>query len=346
MPHVLIPFALQESTGQLVAVDDVSSGKACGCICPGCQTPLVARHSREGTRASNFAHSGRKDYQQTKAQCTYSYLVSVRSMSKQILAQLHASMQLPAVIGMIDARRWPAFGETLFRPAREFMAAPSQAITLTPAQVQVEVEFAGAIVDVLQQTPGERSLVIYFTYEQRPIPQALRDSTESFDLLQIDLTNIAALFKRMVKKSYISALTDFLCEDLDAKNWIKHTGHAALKELKEVVSREEAQMETEARYRAAERVQQQAQQRKAMLQAGLQPKRNISQVPIYGASSFGNSPYDYRQPLQKIRYPQLPESHNHRDQKQVPYRCRHCNAEYYQAKFAQRAKNVKLAFGI
>lgn len=91
-------------------------------------------------------------------------------MSEQIWPQLHASMQLPAVIGMIDARRWPAFGETLFRPARGFMALTALADDHLQAQVQVEVEFAGAIVDVLQQTPGERSLVIYFTYEQRPIP--------------------------------------------------------------------------------------------------------------------------------------------------------------------------------
>ena len=51
----LIPYALRN--GQLVHVDGVESGAACGCVCPGlkCGAPMVAR---KGTvRRHHFAHA-------------------------------------------------------------------------------------------------------------------------------------------------------------------------------------------------------------------------------------------------------------------------------------------------
>lgn len=176
MAQVLIPFATNVTTGQLVAVDDVPSGKACQCICPGCGTPLIARHYTDGSRASNFAHSGRKDFQQTKAECHYSYLVSVRSMAKQILSSLTASMTLPALSVIYPARTWIAFGETLFRPPRPYTAAPERPLLLDPATMQIEANFHGTVVDVLQQITEQHPLVIYFTYDQRTVPLELRDS--------------------------------------------------------------------------------------------------------------------------------------------------------------------------
>ena len=52
---VKLPFALLGD--RMVAVEDVASGLACGCFCPGCRSPLVAR---QGSRAWSFAHHGSK----------------------------------------------------------------------------------------------------------------------------------------------------------------------------------------------------------------------------------------------------------------------------------------------
>jgi hypothetical protein len=39
----LIPFALLLDTKLLIDVADVESGKKCGCICPSCKIPLIAK---------------------------------------------------------------------------------------------------------------------------------------------------------------------------------------------------------------------------------------------------------------------------------------------------------------
>lgn len=331
MAQVLIPFATHVATGQLVAVDDVPSGKACQCICPGCATPLIARHYPDGSRASNFAHSGRKDFQQTKAECHYSYLVSVRSMAKQILSSLTASMTLPALSVIYPARTWKAFGETLFRPPRPYTAAPERHLLLNPATLQIEANFHGTVVDVLQQIPEQYPLVIYFTYDQRTVPLELRDSSIAVDVLQIDLRQIPVLLKTISAQSYAARLTQFLLADLDSKSWVKHGGSTQLQEFRELIEREEMQIETEARYQAAKRAQAKAAQHKAQQEALMSHRRDIMQPPSYGANTFEDAPYSYRQqsPTTPNNQPLTPPL-GKENTPLTHYRCRHCNTEYYQ----------------
>lgn len=53
----LNPFGLLD--GQLVTINDVSSGLACGCLCPACKQPLVARKGSQ--KVHHFAHAIKTD---------------------------------------------------------------------------------------------------------------------------------------------------------------------------------------------------------------------------------------------------------------------------------------------
>lgn len=53
--EALIPFGLHKKSNRLVDVGSVAKGKACGCICPSCQTPLIAR---QGHRAIPDIYAG------------------------------------------------------------------------------------------------------------------------------------------------------------------------------------------------------------------------------------------------------------------------------------------------
>jgi hypothetical protein len=55
-----IPFAL--SDGNYVGVDDVPRGLACGCVCPGCKHPLVARHGDVLEHHFAHVHEGACDF--------------------------------------------------------------------------------------------------------------------------------------------------------------------------------------------------------------------------------------------------------------------------------------------
>jgi hypothetical protein len=51
---LLNPFGILESTDEMVTVDQVANGNACGCVCPVCGQPLQARQGVENTH--HFSH--------------------------------------------------------------------------------------------------------------------------------------------------------------------------------------------------------------------------------------------------------------------------------------------------
>ncbi len=89
---MLIPFGLNERTGELVDIEDVARGKQCGCVCPSCKTPLEARHGAKNEW--HFAHLSRNVSEATKIECDYSYWTSIHLMAKQILKSL-TTIRLP-----------------------------------------------------------------------------------------------------------------------------------------------------------------------------------------------------------------------------------------------------------
>ena len=51
-----IPWGMKADTGRMVHVEDVPTGKLCGCICPGCRKMLIAKNTGR-VKAHHFAHS-------------------------------------------------------------------------------------------------------------------------------------------------------------------------------------------------------------------------------------------------------------------------------------------------
>ncbi len=74
-----IPFGLKE--GRLVGVDEVVSGRACGCVCPACHRVLQANKSRKIT--SYFSH----DPSEGNTACESAFETSIHLMAKQILSE-------------------------------------------------------------------------------------------------------------------------------------------------------------------------------------------------------------------------------------------------------------------
>jgi len=81
----LIPFALSLNTNLLVDVADVQSGRKCGCICPSCNIPLIAR--KGDVNEWHFAHDSQFIEKDQELCCDFSWAVAVKMMIKQLLLE-------------------------------------------------------------------------------------------------------------------------------------------------------------------------------------------------------------------------------------------------------------------
>jgi len=128
----LLPFG-EASDGRLVRASAVPAGLACGCSCPGCGAPLLAR--RGGRRAAHFAHA-------TRRACAAAYETVLHRLAKQLVAG-GAALHLPAVMAEHDGRR------RLVRPAA----------TVRPEAATLEPGLDGLRPDILATVAGQALLV-------------------------------------------------------------------------------------------------------------------------------------------------------------------------------------------
>ncbi len=217
----LIPFALHVATGRLVEVDEVLPGLKCGCICPGCQTPLVGKEYDD--RINHFAHNTRNTFEETKTECNYSFVVSIRAMCKQLLSELNRDFFIPEYHLASEPQTWlspvsPANGKQklLSIPAYS-ITIPAKVISLSHQDIRVECNFNGVIVDGLTEN---RKLVIYFVYEGRPVPELLLESNTA-DVVVIDLEAMEPTLRTNDQlRSIRSRLSDFIYDDVQFKKLV------------------------------------------------------------------------------------------------------------------------------
>jgi hypothetical protein len=211
----LIPFGLRQADEAFVDVAEVARGRACGCICPSCKTPLIARQGE--VKEWHFAHASRGVHQSTQQSCEFSLYVSVRMMARQMIGE-QLEIELPELNGQVT-EGLGEYGE----PVRiEFSVAPRKHLTLT--DVEVERSFAGVPVDVYGQI-REIPFIIYFTHPGRPVPPELQTpSNHRCGILELTLNNAPALLQiaRSHAQPYREALARFLAQDLASKRWIYH----------------------------------------------------------------------------------------------------------------------------
>jgi hypothetical protein len=81
----LIPFALLPETDLLVDVADVASGRKCGCICPSCKIPLIAKKGE--IKEWHFSHDSKYIDKDQVEPCDFSWSVAVKMMLKQLLME-------------------------------------------------------------------------------------------------------------------------------------------------------------------------------------------------------------------------------------------------------------------
>lgn len=193
-----VPFGL--SGDRMVSVTEVAAGLACGCICPACYTPLVAR--KGDIRVHHFAH------RPGNPPCMNGAETAIHRMAKQLLAE-HLRITLP-------------------RLACEDSATDSDGITHTESELVcdisrvsldaagVERDYMGIRPDVIAWIDG-REILIEVTV-RNPVSRAKRDHVRGAGLacMEIDLSKEASAEMTLEK------LTELVVDGHAKKRWISH----------------------------------------------------------------------------------------------------------------------------
>jgi len=212
----LIPFGFNSVDETFVDVREVPRGAKCGCICPSCKTPLIARQGKE--KEWHFAHASRTVYQRTQKACEYSFYLSVRMMARQMIGD-KLKIRLPEYKDVVS-KYAPSSGHRLHE---SFLITESKEICLS--DVEVEATFEGVPVDIVGYINGFR-FVVYFTHPGRSVPQELKSVNDSHSgVIAVALDELrGTMFHRAREKnqSCQSVLTEHLSNDLSAKHWIYH----------------------------------------------------------------------------------------------------------------------------
>lgn len=86
MSSLLIPFGLDRNTKEIIEPEDAARGRACHCICPGCQAPLLSRHPKENR--IHFAHDSKHPEAKPEEECPFSSAVAIAMMARELAESL------------------------------------------------------------------------------------------------------------------------------------------------------------------------------------------------------------------------------------------------------------------
>lgn len=137
-----VPFGLRE--GRLYEPLQVVSGLQCGCTCPGCGVPLVARHYSSGRVVSHFAHDAGAD-------CATGFETAIHRAAKQLIAD-RMELFLPVVVA-----RAPGIGVSGRDFSRGRVLRPAGVSSLNAVRVE---EKLGAIKPDLIVTLGRQEVLV------------------------------------------------------------------------------------------------------------------------------------------------------------------------------------------
>lgn len=211
-----IPFAIRNSDGAEVDVADVDRGLDCGCICPSCKAPLIAR--KGDINEWHFAHATKEGHKREVTDCEFSFFVSARMMAKKILSETQY-INLPAGFAKasLSGRYFGAdYGDSVkFTDQKLFV----------PEKTFVEANWNGMITDVLMEKCGYQ-LAIFFS-----CPDKKSNFSRSVNLgdkdgaLEINLSCVPECFYgkcRHESVSYFEILKQYVLDSVENKVWLYH----------------------------------------------------------------------------------------------------------------------------
>jgi hypothetical protein len=191
-------FGLKD--GDIVHVDNVANGLACGCICPNCETELVAYNNPKNKNANHFQHL-------SKTKCRNYYETALHYLAKKIIEE-HKSLTVPDIKFTL-----PGYAEGYSSSVIQSSEKRVEKTTLTFDKVLLEKKAIDIRPDLKCITKGRTLFVeiavTHFVDEEKRQKIYKND----FPVLEIDLSQ----FDRSIQKD---KLRQILSGDIENMKWL------------------------------------------------------------------------------------------------------------------------------
>ena len=183
-----LTYALKD--GEIVSIEDVKSGLTCGCICPACGDPLVAKKGEK--MMHHFAHHAGHT-------CEFGYESSLHLAAKNILSKAK-KIVLPAV--------YLAFPESC-KEAQ--LISESKEIKID--KVELEKRYSDIVPDIVIYSGGKQLFVEIYVTHRIDDEKLNKLRKANISTIEIDLSD---------KRETISTeeLTNLLLNNSEEKKWI------------------------------------------------------------------------------------------------------------------------------
>ncbi|MES9972970.1 MAG: competence protein CoiA family protein [Candidatus Thiodiazotropha sp.] len=216
--YSLIPFGLRQSDQQFVDVSEVQRGSKCGCICPSCSTPLIARQGE--VNVWHFAHLSKNVSHETKRKCEYSFWVSVTLMAKQVITKAK-HINLPSL-------------KMYLNDAREVVITESHKVTIDKVELEKSKNniYADAVITV-----GKYFILVIFTapHKQLHFDPSEANKSNNSGVLEISLVKAYMWFFGTQKKGkYTQIIENNILFSQEDKRWLYHPRSKIIEEKNNV----------------------------------------------------------------------------------------------------------------
>lgn len=182
-PGHLLTFALKD--GELISIHEpnLENGLACGCTCPCCRAPLVAKHGT-GKRQPHFAHEG-----SNHTNCKYAQETALHLLAKTII-QENRRIKLPASIHpeteeVIDPEGYLIYSDAQLEVSQNSLRADA-VLTTAWGRLSIEIFVTNAVrskrlrqIQSAEQPTVEINLSSFLLASRETITRAVIDLTEN-----------------------------------------------------------------------------------------------------------------------------------------------------------------------
>lgn len=182
--------------GRMMHVDEVTNGLGCGCVCPSCQMPLIARN-RGQERQAHFAHRG-------TARCAGACETALHRIAKEIICTADRVFLPRLPTFFMDGRACP-------EPIRDTWGRLAEWHAI--AHAEPECRIGEYVADVVLYDESRNCLCIEIVVTHEPGDRKLHGySALGIPCLVIDLGYVDRSLDRQ-------SLSYLLVESLDHKRW-------------------------------------------------------------------------------------------------------------------------------